>query len=765
MKNILWNDEPAQIWREAMPLGNGRLGAMVYGGIAHEKIDLSELTFFSGEKSLNNITGSKAVEVHQVKNLLQNKDYHKASMQQEILLGNKLNYGTNLPVGSLILDFDGLDNSAKDYRNELDLSSAVLKTTYQYNGTAYKRTSFVSNPDQLFIMKIESDRENAICMKLSWDGIENPHKCEIDQRMDMVLESKAYETLQSDGKTGVILDGRIRVIASNAKITEGKQCLYIKGADSLIILVAANTNYKNENPKQLCCDQLDLAVDRGWESLLQRHMEDYQTLFQRVSFELHNDGADYSECTTYNRIQKVREGKQDLGLISLLFHYGRYLFISSSRADSPLPTHLQGVWNDNIACRIAWTCDMHLDINTQMNYWPGEILDLSECNHPLFQWIENCLMPSGQLTAKELYGLDGWTAHIFSNPWGYTAPGWGECWGLHVTGGAWIATHLWEHFLYTRDMEFLEKEALPVYTGLIRFFEGYLTKDPESGYLLPGPSISPENFFVVDGELCAVSMGATSDVIIIREILQNFLEMCQLLKKEKELADKARQVLEGLPPFQIGKYGQLQEWFYDFEESDSHHRHTSHLLGVYPFHQININSDEKMIDAVKESIGRRTTPWEAWEDTGWARALLLLYSARLQEDEWCSLHIWHTLEKLTSKNLMIFHPPTAGADQMVYELDGNTGFTTGITEMLIQSNGHSLLLLPSLPKEWQQGEIKGICAHGGVRVDLRWEYGTAVSLRLKADRAENVCVFCRGNEIELELKAGEAFTTELKWLI
>ena len=552
MENILWNDEPAQIWREAMPLGNGRLGAMVYGGIAHEKIDLSELTFFSGEKSLNNITGSKADDVQQVKNLLQNKDYQKASMQQEKLLGNKLNYGTNLPVGSLYLDFDGLDNGAKDYRNELDLSTAVLKTTYQYNRTAYKRTSFVSNPDQLFIMKIEADRENAICMKLSWDGIENPHKCEIDQRMDMVLESKAYETLQSDGKTGVILDGRIRVIASNAKITEGKQCLYIKGADSLIILVAANTNYKNENPKQLCCDQLDLAVDRGWESLLQRHMEDYQTLFQRVSFELHSDGADYSECTTYNRIQKVREGKQDLGLISLLFHYGRYLFISSSRADSPLPTHLQGVWNDNIACRIAWTCDMHLDINTQMNYWPGEILDLSECNNPLFQWIENCLMPSGQLTAKALYGLDGWTAHIFSNPWGYTAPGWGECWGLHVTGGAWIATHLWEHFLYTRDMGFLEKEVFPVYTGLIRFFEGYLTKDPESGYLLPGPSISPENFFVVDGELCAVSMGATSDVIIIREILQNFLEMCQLLKKEKELADKARQVLEGLPPFHAG---------------------------------------------------------------------------------------------------------------------------------------------------------------------------------------------------------------------
>lgn len=763
MEHILWNDEPAQLWKEAMPLGNGRLGAMVYGGIVHEKIDLSELTFFSGEKSQNNITG-KADEVKNLKEMLLKNDYSKASVQQEKVLGNKLNYGTNLPVGSLHLDFKDVNNRVTEYRNELDLSTAVSQTSYRYNGVVYKRTSFVSNPDQVFIMKIEANKKNAISMELSWDGIENPHQCKIDQTKDMVLQSKAFETLQSDGKTGVVLDGRIRLIATNADVMAGKQSLTVNEADSLIILLAANTNYNNENPKGLCQLQLDCAVNQGWDMLLHRHVDDYQKLYNRVTFQLQGQGTDCSDCTVDSRIKRVREGEQDPGLISLLFHYGRYLFISSSRANSPLPSHLQGVWNDNIACRIAWTCDMHLDINTQMNYWPGEIMDLSECNTPLFEWISSCLVPSGQLTAKALYGLEGWTAHIFSNPWGYTAPGWGECWGLHVTGGAWIATHLWEHFLYTRDMEFLENKAFPVYAGLIRFFLGYLTRDPDSGYLLPGPSISPENFFVINGEPCAVSMGTTSDVIIIREILQNFLVMCQMLKTEQELAVKAKQALDALPPFQIGKYGQLQEWFYDFEESDSHHRHTSHLLCVYPFQQININSEARLIKAVKTSIKRRTTPWEEWEDTGWARALLFLYSARLQEDEWCRQHIRHTLEKLTSKNLMIFHPPTAGADQMVYELDGNTGFTTGIVEMLVQNIDGALIILPSVPADWMSGEVKGICAHVGIKADIQWEYGKTVSLKLRAERSDRIRVICRGNQLELEMIAGETYKTELKWL-
>lgn len=717
----LWYTKPAEQWIEALPLGNGRIGAMVYGGVHTERIALSEVTCYSGEPSEENNRKEAPGLIKSMKEALLAGDYKKAKELHEGVYGNKLNYGTNLPVGNLVLDFNKRDADCTGYIRDLKLDAAVASVEYKVNETAYRREIFVSNPHQVMVMKITSSAPEGLYFEASLDGGDNSCETMPDGSGDLLLHGKAYEKLHSDGKSGVDFHCRMRVAAEGGNTDSDGRRIIVEGAYSAVILVALGTTFENRDILPECKSRLDAAAALSYGELSEAHAAEYRHLFNRVELELGDDS--HSALPTDVRLNAVKNGKEDAELTALMFQYGRYLLISSSRENSPLPAHLQGVWNDNLACRIVWTCDMHLDINTQMNYWPAEVTNLPECTRPLFKWLKEKLVPSGRLTAKETYGLNGWVAHIFSNAWGFTAPGFGECWALHPTGGAWLATHLWEHYLYTQDAVFLEQQVYPVYRGAVDFFLEYLTPDPESGYLLSGPSISPENFFRCGEGEYAVSMGATCDTVIIRELFNGYLSACEILRCDEETVSRVKEAVSKLPPFKTGKYGQLQEWFYDFEEPDLHHRHTSHLLSVFPFGQISPEKDPDLAEAAKVSILRRTMPEEKWEDTGWAHSLLLLYAARLLDGEWSYKHVLSMQRSLTDNNLMVFSPPVAGAHTNVYEMDGNTGFCAGIAEMLLQSHNEEIHLLPAVPEAWGDGKVKGLRARDGFEVDICWENG------------------------------------------
>ena len=531
--------------------------------------------------------------------------------------------------------------------------------------------------------------------------------------------------------------------------------LFVKGADNAVILLSLGTDFNNNDPINSCRTRIDTAAAITYSDLFDIHIKDHQRLFNRVKLELGNTSCE--NMPTDQRLSAVKNGREDLSLTTLMFQFGRYILMSSSRENSPLPAHLQGVWNDNIACRIGWTCDMHLDVNTEMNYWPSEVTNLSECNVPLFQWIEQRLIPSGRHTARVTYGLDGWVAHVVSNPWGYSAPGWATNWGIHSTGGVWVATHLWEHYLFTKDNEFLKLHLYPVYQETVKFFLKYLVEDQESGYFLSGPSMSPENSFAYGSYAPIVSsnsMGTVCDTVMVRELFNSFISACEILSVDDELLVETKVMLEKLPPFKVGKHGQLQEWFYDYDEPDPHHRHTSHLLSVFPFYQISPEITPELAKAAMVSIKNRTTPDWKWEDTGWARALLILYTARLQMPEETYKHILAFQRGLMNDNLFAFCPPGAGAETNVFELDGITGLCTGVAEMLLQSHNGTIHILPALPNQWNKGFVKGLRARGGYEVDITWEDNELVSAEIYSEQAGLCIIRYRGKSLQVQFEKG-----------
>ena len=428
------------------------------------------------------------------------------------------------------------------------------------------------------------------------------------------------------------------------------------------------------------------------------------------------------------RLAAARAGEDDPALCALVFQFGRYLLIGSSRPESPLPAHLTGVWNDNVAARIGWTCDYHLDINTQMNYWIAESTGLGECAAPLFRWIAERLAPSGEQTAAILYGLPGWVAHIVSNAWGYSAPGWSTHWGFFPTGGVWVAMHLWDRYAYGGDRAFLAGQAYPALREAARFCLGYLAPEPEHGWLVGGPACSPENAYRRGGRAYAICLGPTVDRVLIDELFRHTAEAARLLGVDGELAGSLDAARAALPPFQVGQHGQLQEWLADEEEALPQHRHTSHLLGLYPFDQITPRDTPQLAGAAAVSMARRQAA-EGYEEGSWARNLLTLYDARL-EDGAAAYRSLTTLFRVESENSLFMGPRMAPFH--AYEMDYNTGAAAAIAEMLLQSKRGCLCLLPALPPAWPEGRASGLCGRGGFVVDLAWQNGRLAEGRVHA---------------------------------
>lgn len=734
-------------WFEALPIGNGQMGAMVYSDPYIERIDLTENTFFSGDFDIESNQNSGAEAFVKMRTHIQNKDYHKAKEAQKEFIGRKGNYGTNLPVGTLSLDLGAKDCEIKDYERKLSLETGVLEVSYirqslNNNNLRIKVQCFASHPDRMIVYRINADKKELNIIASFKNYTNSQH---IDYELEGIqFQTRAIERMHSDGTTGVILKGRIRCYSDGScKVTESGLCA--NKASYLELIICMDTDFDNKEFNKLH-SLMDDTKKQMFHSYLERHMDDFSYYMKKSYLEL-SVGRD-----------KSRE-QERLDKVSLLYQYGRYLLLSSSREDSKLPAHLQGIWNDNVACRIGWTCDMHLDINTQMNYWPSEVTNLKEASNSLFRWISGKLVPSGRITARKSYGLSGWVGEIVSNPWGFTAPYWATPISPCPTGGIWILTHIWEHYLFTQDIKFLDEYYSILYEA-VEFFAKYVFYDEELGYYSAGPSISPENsFYDKDGNKYQLDTGCTYEILMIRELFNIFISASKVLHKTDGLIVKVKEILPRLLPYQIGEDGSLLEWKEDFKQVDTWHRHTSHLLGLFPFHQITVNETKELAEAALISINQRYHNGENWEDTGWARNMLILYAARLEQGDLAYYHMKELLSSLIETNCMVYHPPTRGAGSFdnVYELDGNTGFTASVAEMLLHSYGNEIKLLPALPTEWKNGLIKGLMARGNIEVTICWEENNLKYAKLTSSKD---CVQkVRYKEIErlVNLEAGKAY--------
>lgn len=764
-------EKPAMRWGEAFAVGNGQIGGMIYGGVECERIDLSENTFFSGNADEKNNQENAAEAFKKMREYACKEDFVAVHEEAKKFIGVRQNYGTNLPVGNLWIQTGFSKESVENYERTLNLETGVASSEWEVlsreegkekhiecTETMEKRCkvhtrAFASHVHKLFCYEMKAEKE---ILQLEV-GFQSQRELECGEYVrynsdSIYFECKAREQMHSDGTTGTFLvgkanlycDGRPTVTETGVKFQNASRlCIYLmmetdfeEICDSALVLT--EEDYLKKRPRLQCALNRRLVSfeEVSIDKLQDEHEKDMKELYGRVSLEIEGDGI-ASE-------------------IPLMFQMGRYLLYSSSREDSALPTHLQGIWNDNVACRIGWTCDMHLDINTQMNYWPAEVTNLPETVQPLFSWIENCLAVKGRQTARESYGLKGWVAELVSNSWGFAAPYWASPIAPCPTGGVWILTHMWEHYLSKQDRVFLEKEAYPLIKEAVEFFVDYLFEDG-NGCLTCGPSISPENTFTVAGSEkgCQISNGCTYEILMIRELFTIFLKASEILKKETKLTKKVRQDVKRLLPYQITEDGKIAEWSHSLPAVDSQHRHTSHLLGVFPFAQIT-PENKKYAEAAEKTIQAKLYPEENWEDTGWARSMLMLYEARLRHPEEAWKHICKMLEKLLEPNGFIIHPPTRGAAAFdnVYELDGNTGLTSCIAEMLMQSHNGVIRLLPCLPKEWKRGHVKGLIARGGVSVEIKWS-GRKCEAWLTAKKSGVYTVAKGRKKWQVELKAGK----------
>lgn len=769
--NRIWYRKPAANWFEALPLGNGRIGAMVYGGSDKEVIQVDESTFWSGKACDDNDRADTKALLGQLRALLLEEKYEEADRLGKAFVGNKNQYGTNLPVGNLIIRMaDGGKSSGEKEApvsgeglllRQLDMESAVCDVSFAYRNDIYKRELFLSNPAQVLCMRLVNQNRTPFSVRIAYRGIENnvsvigadqEEKGAQGTVRDYMIHGDAREELHSDGKSGVSLFGRIRLVTDGKTAFEDGEAL-VTGAEKLELYLAMNTTFSWEEPDAVCKLQLDRAVEKGYDVLKKEHCRDFSGLYNRVSLTLESlKQQDKSSMPTDERVLLGRQGEEDAELITQLFQFGRYVLISSSRENSPLPTHMGGIWNDNIYCRMDCTQDMHIDMNVQMQYWLASPGNLKECFPPLVRWVRDTMVPSGERTAKEAYGCSGFTAHVVSNPWGFTSLGWGYNWGVWAMGGIWTSTLLWEYYEYTQDYDFLVNTAYPVLRKAAEFASDYLFWDEKSGYFLSGPSYSPENAFAYDGKEYLLSLSATCDVIMIREIFL-IMNRCRKVMRlaQDAFMDRINEQLKLLPPYQIGRKGQLQEWFYDFEEPHPHHRHTSHLLGVYPFSQVTPEKTPELIQAAKKTMEIR---YDGFEITSWGMNMLMYYYARMYEGENAYSILKDIVRLILKPSLITVMCDENSIWKGTWELDGNTGLTGAICEMLVQGHQDEIRILPAIPKEWSKGKVSGLRVRGGYTVTIEWNPEKVIA-GIYADREAALTFKYREQTKKAVLRAGE----------
>lgn len=727
----LWYENPARVWEEALPLGNGKLGAMVFGGVSKEQIQLNEDSmWYGGPRDRNNPDALKNMpKIREL--ILSGKISEAEKLMKYALSGTPQSQHPYQSLGNLYLEFSGIANIS-NYKRSLCLDSATYVQEFDGDNVHYSREVFISAPENVMVIHIKSSKKGSI----SFDAL--------------ITRERFYENASSISSNGIMLDGNLskggldfamilKAKAKGGSIKTIGEHLIVKNADEVTLYFSAGTTFRMTNLKEEIEELIDSAMSYDYEILKDKHIKDYQSLYNRVNFSL-DDIEEYDKIPTDVRLENAKEGKVDTGLSKLYFDFGRYLLISSSREGS-LPATLQGIWNKDM--KPSWDSKYTININTEMNYWPAEVCNLSECHMPLFDLIER-MVPNGRVTARKMYGCNGFVAHHNTDIWGDTAVQdlWipGSYW---VLGAAWLCTHQWTHYEYTKDIEFL-KHTFPIMREAALFFLDFMIE--HDGYLKTCPSVSPENTFILpSGERGANTAGVTMDNQIIRDLFHQCIEAANILQVTDELNDRIKVAVERLVPTQIGKHGQIMEWPFDYEEEEPGHRHISHLYGLHPSEQITMDKTPELAKAAKVTLERRLS--YGGGHTGWSRAWIMNHYARLWDSEKAYYNLEMLLGKSTLPNMFDNHPP--------FQIDGNFGGCAAIAEMLVQSTIERIILLPALPKEWKKGFIKGLCVKGGGWIDVSWENGKLISATIKATSDMNTYVVYKDKSVKLTLEKNE----------
>ncbi len=773
----LWYNQPARYFEESLVLGNGKMGASVFGGLNSDKIYLNDATLWSGEPVNADMNPEAYKHLPAIREALKNEDYRLADQLNKKLQGKFSE--SYAPAGTMFIDFKHRAEASNYYR-ELDISKAVSKVSYEVNGVKFMREYFVSYPDQVMVIRLTSNKASELYFDIRMESLLNNTVTVIDSTLKLkgYAPVRAEPNYRGDTPNPVIFDesrgtrfsSLVKIISKDGKIVSGEKSIGLRSGTEATIIISLATSFNRFDmdpvtegmPDQtIASEKLFHAISLDFNTLKESHLKDYQRFFNRVNLELGETTA--PNLPTDERLKRYAEGKEDKNLEILYFQFGRYLLISSSRTPG-VPANLQGIWNPYL--RPPWSSNYTMNINAEENYWLAENTNLSELHLPLLGFIRN-LSETGAITAKTFYGKNGWVACHNSDIWAMSNPvgdfGKGDPqWANWNMGGTWMVTHLWEHYLFSGDLKFLRNEAYDLMKGAAVFCLEWLVED-KNGYLITSPSTSPENRFISpDGYRGATLYGGTADLAMIRECFEQTIKASEILQTDMEFRGKLQAALNKLYPYQIGKNGNLQEWYYDWEDEDPKHRHQSHLFGLYPGHHITPGSTPGLAAACRKTLeikGDETTGWsKGWRINLWARLLdgnraYKMYRELLHYVEPDSIRTSYSGGGGTYPNLLDAHPP--------FQIDGNFGGSAAVAEMLLQSGNGKIILLPALPDAWESGSVNGLCARGGFEVSMKWEKKLLRKIIIISKEDARVILVSGQKQKEVNLKKGKR--TSVNW--